>query len=60
MTTQTTRKSQYMLKNGKGGTRISDVPETMKEIVIGLQSHFGSHLVSVQIDQKVYQVEGVK
>jgi hypothetical protein len=49
-----------MLKNGKGGDRISDVPETIKEIVLGLKSHFGSRLVSVQIDQKVYQVEGVK
>lgn len=60
MTTKTTRKSQYMLKNGKGGTRISDVPETLKEITIGLQSHFGSRLVSVQIDRKVYEVGGVK
>jgi hypothetical protein len=60
MTTQTTRKSQYKLNNGKCGTRISDVPETLKEIVIGLQSHFESRLVSVQIDQKVYEVEGMK
>jgi hypothetical protein len=57
MTTQTTRKSQYMLKNGKGGDRISDVPETIKEIVLGLKSHFGSRLVSVQIGENVYKMD---
>ena len=60
MTTQTTKKSRYTLIDGRGGDRISDVPETLKEIIWGLESHFLSRLVSVQIDQKVYEVRGVK
>jgi hypothetical protein len=59
MTTRTTKKSRYTLIDGRGGDRISDVPETLKEIIWGLESHFLSRLVSVQIGEVVYAVNEV-
>lgn len=51
------RKSHYTLTNGKSPSRQSEVEETDFEVCVALHGKFGSDVVSVDIEGRIYQLD---
>ena len=50
------RKSHYTLTNGKSPSRQSETEETDYEVCWALHGKFGSDVVSVDIEGRIYQI----